>query len=280
MYRSFYGIDRRPFDNVPDPAFYFETSNMKEAYECLRFSIHQEGVISLLTGRDGCGKTLLLRMLMKEVDDSYELACMSGSLNTAEGFLSEILYQLQGSESAGSRDSLLREIGDYLLQAVSSGRKSLIVFDGVSGIARDDIQLELRRLLDLQLDDRALAAFIIAGDADIESVLSGSMVGERMSVVARVKPLSLLESISYIDHRLKVAGASADLFTSEAKAALGAAACGVPGQINILADLSLFCGFRTSVKPVDLKAVDMALSRSLSDEIQGPAEKAQGTNSG
>jgi len=95
-----------------------------------------------------------------------------------------------------------------------------------------------------------------------------------VSVVARVKPFSLLESISYIDHRLVVAGASSDLFTIEAKAAISASAEGIPGQINALADFSLFCGFRNGITPVDLRAVDIAISRSLTDEVQGPSQEA------
>ena len=87
MYRSFYELERNPFDNVPDPDFYYETENVVEAYECLKFSILQEGVVALLTGRDGCGKTLLLRKLLKEVEESHELSYVTGNLHTSEELL-------------------------------------------------------------------------------------------------------------------------------------------------------------------------------------------------
>ena len=86
LYRSFYGLTRKPFDNVPDPDFFYETATTREAFDCLKFSVLQEGVISLLLGRDGCGKTLLVRKLLKEMEHSCELAHVSGSLNTPEEF--------------------------------------------------------------------------------------------------------------------------------------------------------------------------------------------------
>lgn len=274
LYRSFYGLTRKPFDNVPDPDFFYETAATREAFDCLKFSVLQEGVISLLLGRDGCGKTLLVRKLLKEMANSCELAHVSGSLNTPEEFLSEILYQLEGKEVRDNKDSLLRKIGTRLFDTVSNNKKSLLVFDGVTGIGNDDILVELRQLLDLQLDDRTLAAFLIVGNGDLESTISSSIVKERVSVVASVKPLSLLESISYMDHRLQAAGASKDLFTIEAKAAISAAAEGVPGKINALADISLFYGFRNGKKMVDLRAVDMAISRSSLDAVPGSSQEA------
>jgi len=272
LYRSFYGLARKPFDNVPDPDFFYDTAKTREVFDCLNFAVRQEGVISLLLGRDGCGKTLLVRKLLKEMQDSCELAHVSGSLNNPEEFLSEILYQLQGKEIRDSKDSLLRKIGEHLFDTVSSNRKSLLVFDGVTGIVNAEILVELRQLLDLQLDDRALAAFLIVGNGELESAISSSIVKERISVIARVKPMSLLESISYMNFRLEAAGASDDIFTVEAKAAISAAAEGVPGQINALADRSLFYGFRNKQKPVDLRAVDMAISRNLTDEVPGSSQ--------
>jgi type II secretory pathway predicted ATPase ExeA len=281
LYRSFYGLKKRPFDNVPDPDFYFETAALKEASDILSFSVRQEGVISLLVGRNGCGKTLLLRKLLKEREDDCELAYVSGSQTTAEELLSEILYQLEGSPASNEgKDEQIRKLGTRLFEITSSGKKSLMVFDGVTGIARDDIMVELSKLLDLQFEDRSLAAFLIAGNSDIESAISNSRVRERVTVVARVKPLSLPESISYIDHRLKAAGAKKEIFTPEAKAAVGAAADGIPGQINGLADFSLFCGYRSKVLPVDIQTVDMAISRSLTDEIQGSSQEVRGTSTG
>jgi len=275
LYRSFYGLVRRPFDSVPDPEYYFETARTKETFDCLTFSVLQEGVVSLLVGRDGCGKTLLLRRLLTALDESYELAYVSGNLAGNERLLREILYQLGDDGPREERkDELERRLGTRLYEKLEAGRKTLIVFDSVSGMTRETVLAEVRKLLDMQLDDRALTSFLIAGNGGIEAAVSTSNLKERIGVVARVKPLTLLESVSYIDHRLKVAGASRELITSEAKAAVAAAAGGVPGQINTLADLSLFCGYRSGLALVDLRAVESAISRSLTDEIQGSPEKA------
>ena len=266
MYLSFYGLARKPFDNVPDPEFYFETAKTREALECLRFSTLQEGAISLLSGRDGCGKTLFLRMLMKELEPRCEIACLSGALDTPEEFLSELVHQLGGNGAGGGRVELSRKAGEMLFHALDSGKRSFLVFDEVTGMNREEVAREVAKIADLQLDDRSLASILIADDGTIESQLPSSRLRARVTVIARTGPLSLTESISYMDHRLTAAGGGPELFTGDAKSAIAAAAGGVPGRINALADLSLYLGAREKVRPVDIRVIDTAISRSTPGE--------------
>lgn len=273
MYESFYALSRKPFDNVPDPEFYFETVRTREALECLRFSALAEGGISILTGGVGCGKTLLLRMLMKEMASRCEMAYLASALDSPEELLAELVYQLGGDGAGGTRPELSRRIGEMLFHAMDSGKKSLLVFDHVTGMVGEEVAREIARIADLQLDDRSLASILIAEEGTIEARLSSSTFGKRISVITHVGPLSLADSIGYMEHRLRVAGGAPDLFTREAKAAIAAAAGGVPGRINSLADLCLYMGSRASARHVDIRLVDLALSRSVRREVQGTPQE-------
>lgn len=273
MYLSFYGLSRKPFDNVPNPEFYFETAKTRETLECLRFSTLQEGAIALLSGKAGCGKTLLLRMLMKELEPRCEIACLSGALDTPEEFLSELVYQLGANGAGGGKVDLSRKVGEVLFHALDSGKRSFIVLDEVTGMIREEVAREVAKIADLQLDDRSLASILIADDGTIESQLPSSRLRARVTVIARTVPLSLTESISYMDHRLTVAGGGPELFTPDAKLAIAAASGGVPGRISALADLSLYLGAREKVRPVDIRVIDAAISRSMRNEVQGSPQE-------
>jgi type II secretory pathway predicted ATPase ExeA len=274
LYESFYELSRKPFDNVPDTDFYFETAITRDAFDSLRFSTQEEGAVSVLSGRNGCGKTLLLRMLMKELAPRCEIACLAGALDSPEGFLSELIYQLGGDgAAAGGRPELSRKAGEMLFHALDSGKRSLLVFDHTSGILREEVAQELAKLANLQLDDRSLSSILISDEGTLEAGLASSSLGPRVTVIARLGPLSLLESIFYMNHRLKVAGGMPEVLTGEAKSAIAAAAGGVPARINALADLSLYLGAREGARPVDVRIVDTAIRKSSRNEIQGPSQE-------
>ncbi len=262
MYESFYGFARRPFDNVPDPEFTFETDTLREAFAGLRFSAGREGVVSLLLGRDGCGKTMLLRRLSKALEGEYDVALVNGGASGTDGFLAEVLYQLGGKADGDGRGDLLRNIGERLFENLGGGKRTLVMFDCVTGFFHDGVPGELRKLVDLQLDDRSLASFLVAGDTRVEREIAASGFGDRVTVAARLRPFDLLESTAYLDHRLERAGGMKEIMTPEAKSAIAAAACGVPGRMNAIADMALYVGASTNRKPVDLKVVDEAIARS------------------
>ena len=66
---------------------------------------------------------------------------------------------------------------------------------------------------------------------------------ERMGVKCLLRPLTLDETVSYVTHRLKVAGANRDLIDSAAMEALYQLTQGVPRRINRLCDLALLIGY-------------------------------------
>jgi general secretion pathway protein A len=273
LYESFYGLARRPYDNVPDPEFTFETDSTREALDSLVFSVGREGLVSVLLGPDGCGKTMLLRRLSKAMEEKHEIAFVSGGTCSANGFLAELLYQLEGGSNGGSREDLVRKIGERFLETVNEGKRTLVMFDCVSGFFANGVAGELRKLVDLQLDDQSLAAFLVAGDLRVEQEIASSGIRDRTAVAARLQPFSLTDSVAYLDHRLLTAGGMKEIITPEAKSAIAAAAGGVPGRMNTIADLALYIGATNETKPVDLKIVDMAIARSQLDEVQRPSQE-------
>jgi hypothetical protein len=62
-YEFYWGFSELPFENVPDPKFYFPTPMHEEALHRLLYGIQTRKGALMLTGEIGCGKTLLSREL-------------------------------------------------------------------------------------------------------------------------------------------------------------------------------------------------------------------------
>ena len=79
MYKEFYGFTTYPFSLTPDPQFLY----LSEKYEnCLRYVLYNlergQGLI-VLTGKIGTGKTLLLNILMKSLDEKIHKVFLANS---------------------------------------------------------------------------------------------------------------------------------------------------------------------------------------------------------
>src|ERR1035441_5108975 len=74
MYKSFYSLERNPFELTPDPFFLFPTPRHNEALATLYHGVRGHKGFVVLTGEVGTGKTLLLRCLLQLLRQSKDVA--------------------------------------------------------------------------------------------------------------------------------------------------------------------------------------------------------------
>ena len=65
MYQQFFELRELPFNNTPDPRFFYSTPDHEEALASLIYAVSQRKGFVLLTGEVGAGKTLLSRMMLR-----------------------------------------------------------------------------------------------------------------------------------------------------------------------------------------------------------------------
>jgi type II secretory pathway predicted ATPase ExeA len=61
MYQKYWGLIAAPFQNVPDPNFFFLSAQHREGMARLMYAVKHNKGAALLTGDVGCGKTTLSR---------------------------------------------------------------------------------------------------------------------------------------------------------------------------------------------------------------------------
>jgi MSHA biogenesis protein MshM len=84
-------------------------------------------------------------------------------------------------------------------------------------------------------------------------------LAQRITFQQTLEGLSLLETVRYIDHRLRIAGCTGTPFDDRVSRAIHLAARGLPRLINILAHKCLLLAAAERARRVDLRHVLVAL---------------------
>lgn len=247
MYYEYWGLQKPPFDNVPDPSMYVDCHlSMENAIAETLFGIEEGNeCIAVIVGDVGLGKTLSLRMIIDSLDpDKYKIALITNPAMSFIQLLREIIGQLTGTHWTGKRKiDLLESFNRILFDTQDEGKRVLIFIDEANAIAPANLE-SLRLLTNMQLDQGNLFTMILAGQIELARRLEHP---KRANLFQRVGTYSMINKIespdllqTYVESRLRLAGGAKQIFTDDAISALWEHSdYGVPRLINKIAKLSL-----------------------------------------
>jgi len=72
MYNRYFNLTRNPFELTPDPTCFVPTKRHNEALAALYYGVRRHKGFVVVTGEVGTGKTLLLRCLLRLLEESKE----------------------------------------------------------------------------------------------------------------------------------------------------------------------------------------------------------------
>jgi type II secretory pathway predicted ATPase ExeA len=123
---------------------------------------------------------------------------------------------------------------------------------------------ELRMLLNIQSDDEFLITLILFGQPPLRKHIAELQpLKERISVKFNLGPLDHQNTLKYIAHRLKWAGATRGIFSRKAIQVLHEFAEGLPRRINNLCDWCLLLGLMRKAR-----IVDSSIMRDAIEELE------------
>ena len=253
VYLEYWGLRERPFENTPDPKFFFSSPVCKQALDRLLYTIHSQKGCALLTGEYGCGKTFLMRKALDLLNgNDYEIALMNYPIFGPNEFLQEILFQ-QGQEvKEESRLELFRKISAHLYESMRENRQNLLVIDEAQLIDEPQVFEEIRLLLNLQLEDRFLLTIFLVGQPELrERILQYPQLEQRIGIRFHLHQFGYEDVVAYIRHRLRIAGAARELFTAAAYNVAFKLSHGVARRINNLCDICLLDGANSGAQVID-----------------------------
>ncbi len=244
MYMSFFGLAEKPFAITPDPRYLYLSERHAEALAHLLYGIDNAGGFVQLTGEVGTGKTTTIRSLLAELPTHADVALILNPRVTPEEFLLAICDELHVALDAAARGSIkatVDALNAFLLDAHARGRRVVLIVDEAQQLSADVLE-QVRLLTNLETSTQKLLQIILVGQPELREVLSRNdlrQLAQRITGRYHLDPLSRQESAAYVRHRLKVAGATGEIFTTRALAELHRLAAGVPRLINVIADRAL-----------------------------------------
>jgi general secretion pathway protein A len=269
MYASFFGLNEKPFAITPDPRYLYLSERHAEALAHLAYGISEAGGFIQLTGEIGTGKTTVLRSLLQQLPAHCDVALILNPRVTPAEFLQCICDELKvhvPPAAAGSVKALVDLLTHLLLDAHGRGRRIVLMVDEAQNLSPDVLE-QVRLLTNLETATQKLLQIILIGQPELREVLARPelrQLAQRITGRYHLEALKKEETIAYVRHRARVAGANRDLFTPGAQRELHRLSGGVPRIINVIADRALLGAYTR-----ELPVANGALVRRAASEVYG-----------
>jgi general secretion pathway protein A len=269
MYLTFFGLNEKPFAITPDPRYLYLSERHAEALAHLLYGINEAGGFVQLTGEVGTGKTTIVRSLLAQTPKNAEIALILNPRMTAPEFLLTICEELGigvQDSAPGSLKDLVDILSYYLLRAHAAGKRVVLVVDEAQNLSPDVLE-QVRLLTNLETNTQKLLQIILIGQPELRELLSRNelrQLAQRITGRYHLNPLSRDETTAYVRHRLRVAGATSDIFAPAALNEVFRLSQGVPRVINVICDRALLGAYS-----LDRHRVTATLVRNAAAEVFG-----------
>ncbi len=265
MNLAFYGFQRAPFAQVPDPESLFATEVHRAAFADLLDSVQAKSGFVTFVAEIGLGKTTLARLLAQHLDPAThrviyvfnppaQLADPIGSL------LAEFGENDSGLSVVQKHDALAR----HLIDCYRRRRTVVLIIDEAHTLTPANLEA-LRLLSNLEAQDEKLLHIVLVGQPELDAMLDSPDLRQlRQRVAARcgLRPLTRAESAEYLLFRMRRAGLEepSTAMTGAAIRSIVRVGQGVPRLLNIAAERVLNEGSRRKVRPIDWSTARRALA--------------------
>lgn len=258
-----FGLATEPFADTADPAFFFPSDQHLRALEFMGHSLWTRSRLGVVTADHGCGKSLLIKRLLKDLDERVTVATVQREHIGPREFLLEILRQFGFSLGDDDKTDRRRLLERFLAHQAGTGRLCLLIVENAQSMHPSVLE-ELRCLAAIQHDGMRVLKMLLLGQPALNLVLESPRMVELMSGnVSRFSLTALSEdqTAAYVAHRLRAAGAPNPdaLMPSRLLPQIHACSLGVPANINKLCSRAFVHAREEGASLVTESALDKAI---------------------
>jgi general secretion pathway protein A len=272
-YAEYWGLREKPFEERSSTRFFFESEDHREALDRLLYVVRDRNMsLGLLTGEIGSGKTTTRKVLEGTLSrHQFEVVDFENSNFSFEDILHDLLKRMAfRTPEAAARVTERGERGDtYALMATfaqalralsnQDGRHLVVMLDEAQQMSVETLD-QLRTLTNISDGPESMVTIFLVGQPELREKVRGlAQLDQRIFLRFHLNNLDHRNTVSYIQHRLRVAGLEReDIFTTLAHERIYRASQGVPRRINRLCKLALvhcFASGSDEVTREDIEAV-------------------------
>ena len=265
MYTQYFNLNILPFENVPDPLFFYNQGDHARIRKQISGSLQSGRGLIVVTGPIGSGKTTLSQMIKADFPENIKLIWMAEPPANSIDLYLFLAQELGLQPLSPEKTFVMRDIRSALLKINSEEKKCLIIIDE-SHLMSDDVINGIRLLNNLEEGSIKLIQLLLLGQEELLEMINRPAMEPFKQRIATLETLGRMNVDAirkYISHRIKVAGGTPDLISDTGWEALSIAfqAGGTPRTINSLCDRSFSVAFEREKPIVDAHDIYEATQR-------------------
>ena len=251
---SYYGLAFNPFDKqMVREKDRFESEDIKTMLGMLDYLKDTRG-IGLFTASPGMGKSFALRCFAAGLNRNlYPLEYISLSTVSVSEFYKQICYIL-GLDTRGGKPGMYREIQKQIDYLYCEKRQPLLLAVDEAQYLSTGILTDIKMLMNSKFDSVNKFTLILCGEPHLNNTFRKPVheaLRQRVTVHYNFRGLSDSEVSEYVLHKLRTAGASANIVDTAALSAIHANSQGNPRLIDNLMSDALILGAQKDRKVID-----------------------------
>ena len=274
MYKSFFGLQENPFNVSPDPRYMFVTKEIEEALSGLMYGIQTRKGILTLTGEVGTGKTTLVNRLLNWLNtQGTKSAFIFNSRMNSSQLFDFVLAEFEIACTSTSKSQQLMKLNQWLMDRYKAGETAVLIVDEAQNLTFPVLE-EIRLLTNFETSTHKLLQIVLSGQPELEEKLKLPQLRQlrqRITIRSKTSSLTKAQTHSYIQERLRIAGAVPDeepIFSAQAIDTVHLYSLGVPRVVNLLCEHALINAYVAHNRTIQPTVVEAVAREFQLDEVE------------
>jgi type II secretory pathway predicted ATPase ExeA len=263
MYLEHFQLRELPFRLSPDPAFMYLSQIHSRAKAYMESTIWFTDGFVVITGEIGSGKTTIIETFLKELEQDVVIAQINQTQVSPIEFLQTLLAQFGFSPFKMRKAELLSTLNGFLVEQYAQGRRVLLIVDEAQNLSNKVLE-ELRLLSGVETTKEKVLRIILAGQPELNEKLDAPdlvQLRQRVRLRFHLTALSEPDTVQYVLHRLRVAGAGdREIFEPDTFPLIYRYTGGIPRLVNTLCDTAMLSSFAQDKPTVSVEELKAAIS--------------------
>ncbi len=265
MYAQHFNLNLLPFENVPDPMFFYDQGDHARIRKQISGSLQSGRGLIVVTGPIGSGKTTLSQMIKSDFPEAIKVIWMAEPPANSSDLYLFLAQELGLKPTSSEKTFVMRDIRNALLKINSEGKKCLVIMDE-SHLMSEDVVNGIRLLNNLEEGSTKLIQLLLLGQEELMEMINKPEMApfkQRIAALETLGKMNVDRVLKYITHRIQVAGGAPNLISDTGWEALSIAfsSGGTPRTINSLCDRSFNVAYERDKPIVDAQDIYEATQR-------------------
>lgn len=261
IYDKFFLFREEPFGVTPDPKFLYMSKKHEDALAHLKFGMSENRGFVMLTGEVGSGKTTLIRFMFDNLGADTHTSLIINPMVEPFELLKLINHDFGVSCSSDRQKDHMDALNAFLLECYAKDEKAVLVIDEAQELSIECLEF-IRLLSNLETNTKKLMQVFLVGQPELKKIVSSErlrQLDQRIAVRYHLQSLDLVDTIRYINHRLKIAGGAMVEFPDKGIKMIHEYSRGIPRLINLACDRTLLLSYSNGSVNISTNTVKKAV---------------------